>query len=370
MNEYTINYRFLFKDLEFPFTSKILFEEKDPIIYADYIHNDLEAHYIIHFPKINIMKLDGNFDDRKEYIDRLKEEYDKTGENVYLEYNYDFIQEISVIIYNEEEIDFEFNDNFKKIISDSVANHLNTYLSMLKQELFLWEWQLPKFEGSATGGITTKNKLFEYLDTVSYYKNNELLFQPFGFNINFSNNEKRFSNLDNSLEKIRKQFQIGDHEILKEKEIIGLAFYEMESGNFDVAILLAAIAIEIPVKNLVNKYFDRNKAARIIEDMRRNPKTRDKPTVIKYLTVLANRYPFVYKLKIDLDQIEALFKERTKVVHEGEPYYFSRDGQIKIQVSYRETCGFLHLAKDFIEVKIPEIKEKIENKKHQSHSSC
>ncbi|OGH99327.1 MAG: hypothetical protein A2104_01955 [Candidatus Melainabacteria bacterium GWF2_32_7] len=363
MNKYTINYRFLFKDLEFPFTSKLLFEEKEPIVYTEYTYNNLEGKYIIHFPKINIMKLDGNFDDRREYIDKLKEEYEKTGENIYLEYNYDFIQEISVIINTKEEIELEFNDRFKKNISDNVANHLNTYLSMLKQELFLWEWQLPKFEGSDTGGITTKNKLFEYLDSVSYYKNSELIFEPFGFNIKFSNNAERFSNLDESLEKIRKQFQSGEHEILKEKEVIGLAFYEMESGNFDVAILLAAMAIEIPVKNLVNKYFDRNKVARIIDDMRKNPKTREKPTVIKYLTVLINKYPFIYGLKIDLEKIETLFKTRNKVVHEGEPYYCSRDGQTKVQVSYKEANNFMKLAKDFIEIKIPEIKEKIENKK-------
>ena len=234
---------------------------------------------------------------------------------------------------------------------------------MLKHELFLWEWQLPKFEGSGNGGITTKNKLFEYLDSVSYYKNNELISQPFGFNINFSNNKDRFESLDDSLEKIRNLFEDGQHELPKEKEIISLAFYEMESGNFDVAILLAAIAIEIPIKNLVNKYFDRHRAVRIIEDMKRNPKTREKPTVIKYLTVLMSKYSFIDKLDIDLEKIESLFKTRNKVVHEGEPYYLSRDGQVKIPVSYKETRGFMEMSKDFIEIIIPQIKERIENKK-------
>lgn len=363
MNTYTINYNFLFKDLEFPFTSKLLFEENLPIIYKENLYNNLEAKYIIHFPKINIMKIDGNFDEKKEYIDKLKEDYEKTKENVHIEYNYDFIQEMSVIIHTEEEIELEFNDLFKKKVSDSVAKHLNTYLSMLKQELFLWEWQLPKFEGSDSGGITTKNKLFEYLDSVSYFKNNELISQPFGFNINFSNNKERFSNLEEPLEKIRNLFQQGEHEILKEKEIISLSFYEMESGNFDVAILLAAISIEIPIKNLVNNHFDRNKVEKIIEDLRRNPKTREKPTVIKYLTILINKYPFVSTLKIDQEKIEALFKTRNKVVHEGEPYYFTKDGKTKIHVNYRETRKFLELARDFIEIKIPQIKEKMENKK-------
>lgn len=366
MNEYAINYRFLFKDLEFPFTSKLLFEEKNPIIYSENIFHNIEAKYIIHFPKINIMKIDGNFDDKKDYIDKLKDDYDKTGENIYLEYNYDFIQEISVVINTRE--DLYFDDIFKKQISDNVAEHLNTYLSMLKHELFLWEWQLPKFEGSGSGGITTKNKLFEYLDSVSYFKNGELIFQPFGFNINFSNNEERFSNLDESLEKIRNLFQQGEHEIPKEKEIMSLAFYEMESGNFDVAILLAAIAIEIPIKNLVNRYFDRNRAVRIIEDMKRNPKTREKPTVIKYLTVLMNKYSFIDDFNIDLEKIESLFKTRNKVVHEGETYYFSKDGQTKIEVSYKETRSFMELAREFIEIKIPQIKEKIENKKAVSNS--
>ncbi|MCK7521035.1 MAG: hypothetical protein MZV64_26770 [Ignavibacteriales bacterium] len=140
-------------------------------------------------------------------------------------------------------------------------------------------------------------------------------------------------------------------EIPKEKEIISLAYYEMERGNFDVSLLLMAAAIELLVKNIVNSHFDRQRVARNIENMRKNPKTREKPTVIKYLIILTDKYPFINKLDIDIDKIETLFKARNKIVHEGEPYYFSRDGLTKIPVDYSHTNDFMQIVKDFIEVK-------------------
>ena len=360
MNEYTVNYRFLFKDLKFPFTTRLLFEQKAPIVYRNNLYTDLEAKYIIHFPKINIMKIDGNFDERQEYIDKLKEEYKKTKEDISLEYKYDFIQEISVVIHTEE--DLEFDDHLKKAISDDVSEYLNTYLSMIKHELFLWEWQLPKFHGSHSGTIGVRNKLFEYLDSASYYKNGELISEPFGFNINFASDLERFLNLDDVLEKIRDRFQEGNHDIPQEKEIICLSYYEMKGGNFDVALLLATIAVELPIKNMVHMYFDRHKVCKIIDDMKRNPKMRDKPTIIKYWGILTEKYPFIRHMGIDIDKIETLIRARNKIAHEGEPYYFSKDGQMKIYVDYRETLRFVEMVKDFTEVKIPLIKEKIESK--------
>lgn len=360
MNKYSVQYKFFFDNLEFPFTSNFLFEDNTSIIYVDNSYEDLEIKYIFELPKPFDIGITDN------YIEGLRERYENNKTSVL--FSCKFIQEITVVILSERDINFDYT--LKNVIGRKIAELLNKYLSILKQEMFLWKWQLPKFTGKKceNGTILPKNEHFYYVGNVGYYKNGELIDKGCSWGQDPDSQDCIIDPLLNScfdpsdkLKNIHKAFEDAKYYIPREKELIHLAHYEMQGGNTEVAILLAAIAIESPVKNIMHNYFNEDMINCILKRTKNDYKLREKPKVIKYITVILEKYPETRNIGIDLEKIEDLFKIRNKIAHEGECYYFAKDGKTKIQVKYPDIREFMKFTRDFIETKIPQIKEIVEN---------